>query len=159
MLTMRFVLLHSTVLILSLMKTTIAKVQDQKEWFVVDAADQVLGRLAVKIANVLRGRHKAAYVPNMDHGDHVIVINAEKIRVTGKKEDKKEYMHYTGYVGGERYVKLSDYRARKPEFLIKHAVEGMMPGNKLASAMLLKLHVYAGAEHPHTAQKPKTFNF
>ena len=88
------------------MKTTIAKVQKDKQWYVVDAADQVLGRLAVKIANVLRGRHKAVYTPNMDNGDHVIVINAEKIRVTGKKEDRKEYMHYTGYVNGERYGKL-----------------------------------------------------
>lgn len=147
------------VVFLTIMKTTIAKVQKDKQWYVVDAADQVLGRLAVKIANVLRGRHKAVYTPNMDNGDHVIVINAEKIRVTGKKEDRKEYMHYTGYVNGERYVKLSDYRAKNPSFLIKHAVEGMMPNNKLASAMLTKLHVYAGAEHPHAAQNPQPFNF
>ena len=96
------------------MNTTIAKKEEQKQWYVVDATDQVLGRLAVKIANVLRGRHKPIYTPNVDCGDHVIVINAEKIRVTGKKEEQKEYMFYTGYVGGEKYVKLSDFRARKP---------------------------------------------
>ncbi len=142
------------------MKTTIAKKEgQQRQWYVVDANDQVLGRLAVKIANVLRGRHKPIYSPHVDCGDYVVVINAEKVRVTGKKEDKKEYMSYSGWVGGEKYVKLSDYRARKPEFLIKHAVEGMLPGNKLASAILTKLHVYAGSEHPHAAQQPKPFEF
>lgn len=141
------------------MNTTIAKKEEQKQWYVVDATDQVLGRLAVKIANVLRGRHKPIYTPNVDCGDHVIVINAEKIRVTGKKEEQKEYMFYTGYVGGEKYVKLSDFRARKPEYLIEAAVKGMLPKNKLASQMLLKLHVYAGPEHKHAAQQPKQFNF
>ncbi|CDE85215.1 50S ribosomal protein L13 [Coraliomargarita sp. CAG:312] len=141
------------------MNTTIAKKEEQKQWYVVDATDQVLGRLAVKIANVLRGRHKPIYTPNVDCGDHVIVINAEKIRVTGKKEEQKEYMFYTGYVGGEKYVKLSDFRARKPEYLIEAAVKGMLPKNKLASQMLLKLHVYAGPEHKHAAQQPKPFNF
>lgn len=141
------------------MNTTIAKKEEQKQWYVVDATDQVLGRLAVKIANVLRGRHKPIYTPNVDCGDHVIVINAEKIRVTGKKEEQKEYMFYTGYVGGEKYVKLSDFRARKPEYLIEAAVKGMLPKNKLASQMLLKLHVYAGPEHKHATQQPKPFNF
>ena len=141
------------------MNTTIAKKEEQKQWYVVDATDQVLGRLAVKIANVLRGRHKPIYTPNVDCGDHVIVINAEKIRVTGKKEEQKEYMFYTGYVGGEKYVKLSDFRARKPEYLIEAAVKGMLPKNKLASQMLLKLHVYAGPEHKHAAQQPKPFYF
>ena len=141
------------------MNTTIAKKEEQKQWYVVDATDQVLGRLAVKIANVLRGRHKPIYTPNVDCGDHVIVINAEKIRVTGKKEEQKEYMFYTGYVGGEKYVKLSDFRARKPEYLIEAAVKGMLPKNKLASQMLLKLHVYAGPEHKHAAQQPKPFTF
>ncbi len=141
------------------MNTTIAKKQEQKQWYVVDATDQVLGRLAVRIANVLRGRHKAIYTPNTDCGDHVVVINAEKVRVTGKKEDGKEYMFYSGFVGGEKYVKLSDMRARRPEFLIEAAVKGMLPKNKLARDMFLKLHVYAGPEHPHTAQQPKPFNF
>ena len=141
------------------MKTTIAKKDEQKQWYVVDATDQVLGRLAVKIANVLRGRHKPIYTPNIDCGDHVVVINADKIRVTGKKEDKKEYMFYSGYVGREQYVKLSEFRARRPEYIIEAAVKGMLPKNKLARDMFLKLHVYAGAEHPHAAQQPKPFNF
>lgn len=141
------------------MKTTIAKKDEQKQWYVVDATDQVLGRLAVKIANVLRGRHKPIYTPNIDCGDHVVVINADKIRVTGKKEDKKEYMFYSAYVGGEKYVKLSEFRARRPEYIIEAAVKGMLPKNKLARDMFLKLHVYAGAEHPHAAQQPKPFNF
>lgn len=142
------------------MNTTIAKKQEQKqEWYVIDATDQVLGRLAVKIANVLRGRHKPIYTPNVDCGDHVVVINAEKVRVTGKKEEQKEYMFYTGFVGGEKYVKLSEFRKRKPEYLIEAAVRGMLPRNKLARDMFLKLHVYAGTEHPHSAQQPKPFKF
>ncbi len=142
------------------MNTTIAKKQEQKqEWYVIDATDQVLGRLAVKIANVLRGRHKPIYTPNVDCGDHVVVINAEKVRVTGKKEEQKEYMFYTGFVGGEKYVKLSEFRQRKPEYLIEAAVRGMLPRNKLARDMFLKLHVYAGTEHPHSAQQPKPFKF
>ena len=141
------------------MKTTVAKNEEQKQWYVVDASNQVLGRLAVKIANVLRGRYKPTYSPHVDCGDHVIVINAEKILVTGKKETDKEYMFYTGYVGGEKYVKLSEFRARKPEFIIQNAVRGMLPKNRLASAMLKKLHVYAGENHPHEAQQPKPFNF
>ncbi len=142
------------------MKTTIAKKEDQqRQWYVVDAKDLVLGRLAVKIANVLRGRHKPIYTPHVDCGDHVVVINADKVKVTGKKENNKEYMFYSGYVGGEKYVKLSDFRARKPEFLIMNAVKGMLPGNKLAYSMLTKLHVYAGDKHPHEAQQPKPFNF
>lgn len=141
------------------MKTTVAKNEEQKQWYVVDASNQVLGRLAVKIANVLRGRYKPTYSPHVDCGDHVIVVNAEKIRVTGKKETDKEYMFYTGFVGGEKYVKLSEFRARKPEFIIQNAVRGMLPKNKLASAMLKKLHVYAGENHPHEAQQPKPFNF
>ncbi len=141
------------------MKTTAAKKPDSREWYVVDATDQVLGRLAVKIANVLRGRHKPCYSPNVDCGDNVIVINAEKIRVTGKKEEQKEYMFYTGYVGGEKYVKLSEFRARKPQYIIEAAVKGMLPKNKLSYSVIKKLHVYAGSEHPHTAQNPQPFKF
>ncbi|MBO6103314.1 MAG: 50S ribosomal protein L13 [Opitutales bacterium] len=141
------------------MKTTIAKNEEQKQWYVVDAKDLVLGRLAVKIANVLRGRYKPTYTPHVDCGDHVIVINAEKVRVTGKKETDKEYMFYSGYVGGEKYVSLAEFRARKPEFIITNAVRGMLPGNKLANELIKKLHVYAGESHPHEAQQPKPFNF
>lgn len=137
------------------MNTTIAKKEEKQQWYLVDATDQVLGRLAVKIANVLRGRNKPIYTPNVDCGDNVIVINAAKVKVTGKKEEKKEYMSYSGFVGGEKYEKLSDIRAKRPERLIMMAVEGMMPKNKLASKMLTKLHVYAGAEHPHAAQQPQ----
>lgn len=141
------------------MKTTTAKKPEQRQWYVVDASDQILGRLAVKIANVLRGRHKPCYTPNVDCGDNVIVVNAEKVRVTGNKENKKEYMFYTGYVGGEKYVKLSEFRARKPQYIIEAAVKGMLPKNKLAEAMFKKLHVYAGPEHPHAAQNPQPFKF
>ena len=140
------------------MKTTVAKNDTNKEWYVVDATDQVLGRLAVKIANVLRGRYKPTYSPHVDCGDHVIVINADKIRVTGNKENK-EYMFYSGWMGGEKYVKLSEFRKRKPAFIIEHAVKGMLPGNKLANDIVRKLHVYGGAEHKHEAQQPKPFNF
>ncbi len=141
------------------MNTTIAKKEEKAQWHVVDAADQVLGRLAVQIANVLRGRNKPIYTPNVDCGDHVIVVNAEKVRVTGKKENEKEYMFYSGFVGGEKYVKLSEFRARKPEYLIEAAVRGMLPKNKLANDIFRKLHVYAGPEHPHSAQQPKPLKF
>ncbi len=141
------------------MKTTIAKKEEQKQWYLVDASGQTLGRLAVKIANVLRGRHKPIYTPNVDCGDHVVVINAEKVILTGKKEEEKEYMSYSGFVGGEKYRTVAEYRAKRPEFLIENAVRGMLPKNKLARDMFLKLHVYAGAEHPHSAQQPKPFNF
>ena len=137
------------------MKTTLAKPsQEDRKWYVVDAEGEILGRLAVKIANVLRGRHKVTYTPHVDAGDNVIVINAEKVRVTGRKEEQKNYMFYSGYFGNEKYVGLSEFRDRKPEFIIQHAVKGMLPRNKLASSMLKKLKVYAGAEHPHTAQSP-----
>ena len=141
------------------MNTTIAKKEEQKQWYVVDATDQVLGRLAVKIANVLRGRNKPIYTPNVDCGDHVVVINAEKVKVTGKKEENKEYMFYSGYVGGEKYVKLSDFRARRPEYLIEAAVKGMLPKNKLARDIFTKLHVYAGACYRRFATSDGNKNF
>ena len=136
------------------MKTTLAKKDAPKTWYIVDATDQVLGRLAVKIANVLRGRDKPTYTPSLDTGDYVIVVNAEKVRVTGKKETNKEYMSYSGWMGGEKYRTVAQYRVRKPEFLITHAVKGMLPKNRLANEMLTKLRVFRGAEHPHAAQNP-----
>ncbi len=139
------------------MKTTLAKTDTPKTWYVVDATDQTLGRLAVKIANVLRGRDKPTYTPHMDAGDYVIVINAEKVRVTGKKETDKQYMSYSGWMGGEKYRSLATYRAKKPEFIITHAVKGMLPKNKLAHQMITKLRVFRGAEHPHAAQNPVPF--
>lgn len=127
------------------------------KWYVVDASGQVLGRLAVKIANVLRGRHRPTYTPQTDTGDFVVVVNAEKIAVTGKKEEQKEYMFYNGYNGRERYQSLADFRVRRPEFIIEHAVKGMLPKNRLAVHMLSKLKIYRGAEHPHAAQNPQPF--
>ncbi|MCC6414661.1 MAG: 50S ribosomal protein L13 [Opitutaceae bacterium] len=137
------------------MKTILAKKETvQPKWHLVDAEGQVLGRLAVKIANLIRGRHKAAYTPHVDTGDFVVVINAEKIVLTGKKEEQNRYMSFSGYVGGERYRKLSDVRANKPEYIIQHAVKGMLPKNRLAVQMLKKLRVFAGPNHTHEAQNP-----
>jgi large subunit ribosomal protein L13 len=141
------------------MKTTLAKTatDTEKAWYVVDATDQVLGRLAVKIAAILRGRHKPTYTPHVDTGDYVVVINADKVRLTGSKETDKTYMFYTGWVGTAYRRNVAHMRVRKPAFIIEHAVKGMLPKNKLANAMLAKLKVYAGAEHPHTAQNPVPF--
>jgi len=139
------------------MKTTFAKKEEvQPKWFVIDAENQVLGRLAVKVANILRGRHRPTYTPHTDTGDFVIIINAEKIAVTGRKEEQKQYMFYSGYFGNERYVKLKDFRNRRPEYIIEHAVKGMLPRNRLGRAQLKKLKIYAGSEHPHAAQEPET---
>ena len=141
------------------MKTTLAKQADlQKQWYIIDAEGQVLGRLAVKIANILRGRHKPIYTPHLDTGDFVIVINAAKVVVTGKKEEDKQYMFYSGYMGNEKYRNLSDFRAKRPAFIIEHAVKGMLPKNRLARKMLTKLKIYADADHPHEAQNPEVLN-
>ncbi len=137
------------------MKTFLAKKETvQPKWHIVDAEGQVLGRLAVKIANVLRGRHKTTYTPHVDTGDYVIVVNAEKVVVTGKKEDQKKYMFFSGYVGGESYRTITEQRTRNPQFIIQHAVKGMLPKNRLARQMLKKLRVFAGPEHTHEAQNP-----
>ena len=137
------------------MKTTLARPETAKhDWKIVDATDQILGRLAVTIANALRGRNKPIYTPHVDTGDYVIVLNADKIKLTGSKEDQKKYMFYSGYMGGEKYRTVSDFREKRPEFIITNAVKGMLPKNKLASAMLKKLKVYRGSEHPHEAQQP-----
>jgi len=137
------------------MKSYLAKQGEvAPKWYVIDASGQVLGRLAVKIANVLRGRNKPTYTPHIDTGDFVIVLNADKIVVSGNKETDKKYMFYSGYVGNEYYRNVKDFRASRPEFIIEHAVKGMLPKNKLAAAQLKKLKVYAGTEHPHVAQNP-----
>ena len=130
----------------------------EPDWYVVDANDLVLGRLATKIATILRGKHRPQYTPHADCGDHIIVINAEKVRVTGGKDDKKLYHRHTGYVGGLKTTSLGEMRATHPERIIESAVKGMMPKNPLGRAMLRKLKVYAGSEHPHAAQQPKTLN-
>ena len=140
------------------MKTTLAKPgAPAQQWFVVDADGQVLGRLAARLAQVIRGRHKTLYTPHSDTGDFVIVLNAAKIRVTGKKETDKKYMFFSGWVGREKYRTVAHFRKHRPEFLIFHAVKGMLPKNRLADRMLTKLKVYPGAKHPHSAQQPLPF--
>jgi large subunit ribosomal protein L13 len=137
------------------MKTFLAKKETvQPKWHLIDAEGQVLGRLAVKAANLIRGRHKASYTPSVDTGDYVVVINAEKVVLTGKKEEQNKYMFFSGYVGGESYRKLSEQRVRNPQFIIKHAVKGMLPKNRIAADMLTKLRVFAGPTHTHEAQAP-----
>ena len=137
------------------MKTFLAKKETvQPKWHLIDAEGQVLGRLAVKAANLIRGRHKASYTPSVDTGDYVVVINAEKVVLTGKKEEQNKYMFFSGYVGGESYRKLSEQRVSNPQFIIKHAVKGMLPKNRIAADMLTKLRVFAGPTHTHEAQAP-----
>lgn len=137
------------------MKTYLAKKETvQPKWYLIDAEGKVLGRLAVQIANLLRGRGKATYTPHVDTGDYVVVTNASKIALTGKKEEATSYMSFSGYVGGEKYRKLTDVRRDKPGFILMHAVKGMLPKNRLAARMLTKLRVFPGAEHDHTAQNP-----
>lgn len=138
------------------MKTTLAKnvKATDRAWLLVDAKDQVLGRLAVKIANLLRGRHKVTYTPHVDTGDYVVVINADKVRLTGNKEEAKEYMFYTGWVGTAYRRNVATMRARKPEFILRHAVKGMLPKNRLANDMLTKLRIFAGSEHTHASNNP-----
>src|SRR5215471_1594378 len=137
------------------MKTHLPKVNlDQRKWHVINADGAVLGRLAAQVANILRGKNKPVYTPHLDAGDFVVVINAEKVIVTGKKETKKTFMTYSGWKGGERYRTVEQVRARTPEKLITHAVRGMVPKNRLGSVLMTKLKVYKGSEHPHSAQKP-----
>ena len=138
------------------MKTTLSTNSDHtKTWFIVDAADETLGRIAVKIANVLRGRHKPTYTPHADTGDFVVVINAEKIKVSGNKNEDIRYMFYSGWMGGDSYISMQEMRAKKPAFIIEHAVKGMLPRNKLGRQMMKKLKIHSGSEHPYEAQKPK----
>ena len=137
------------------MKTFLAKKETvQPKWYLIDAEGLVLGRLAVKLANIIRGRNKPTYTAHVDTGDYVVVINAEKVVLTGKKEEKNEYMAFSGFVGGERYRSLRQMRERRPEFVIMHAVKGMLPKNRLAARMLTKLRVFAGPSHPHEANNP-----
>jgi large subunit ribosomal protein L13 len=137
------------------MKTYLPKVNlDQRKWHVIDAEGAVLGRLAVQIADVLRGKNKPIFTDHLDAGDFVVVINAEKVVVTGNKETDKQYMSYSGWKGGERYRSVAEVRQKRPEDLIMHAVKGMIPKNRLGKRMLTKLKVFKGAEHPHAAQQP-----
>ena len=131
----------------------------ERKWYVVDAEGQTLGRLAAEVAEVLRGKNKPEFTPHIDTGDNVIVINAEKIKVTGKKLDQKVYYHHSDYVGGMKETTLREMMAKKPEQVIELAVKGMLPKGPLGRTMIKKLHVYAGAEHAHQAQKPEVLTF
>ena len=131
----------------------------ERKWYVVDATDCTLGRLASEVAKVLRGKNKPEFTPHIDTGDNVIVINAEKIKVTGKKLDQKVYYHHSDYVGGMKETTLREMMAKKPEQVIELAVKGMLPKGPLGRTMIKKLHVYAGAEHAHQAQKPEVLTF
>lgn len=137
------------------MKTFLAKKETvQPKWYLIDAAGVPLGRLAVKAANIIRGRHKASYTPSVDTGDYVVVINAEKVVLTGKKEEQNEYMFFSGYVGGESYRNVPQMREKNPEFMIERAVKGMLPKNRIAAKMLTKLRVFRGETHTHEANSP-----
>jgi large subunit ribosomal protein L13 len=138
-----------------LMRTYLPKVDlQQRKWHVIDADGAVLGRLAAQVADVLRGKNKPIFTPHLDAGDFVVVINAEKVTVTGKKETDKKFMSYSGWKGGEKYTSVAQVRARHPEKLITHAVRGMVPKNRLGRVLMTKLKVYKGTEHPHAAQQP-----
>ncbi len=129
-----------------------------KKWYLVDADGKVLGRLASRVAHLLRGKHKTSFTPNVDVGDYVIVINASKVKVLGKRPELKDYFHYTGYPGGATVEKFKEVMKKKPEFVIRNAVRGMLPHNRLGRQIFKKLKVYAGATHPHAAQKPEVIN-
>jgi large subunit ribosomal protein L13 len=142
------------------MRTESAKAHEvDRAWFVVDAENQTLGRLSAKIASVLRGKHKAIFTPHVDTGDFVVVINAEKVKLTGNKLDDKVYYHHTGYFGGIKSITAGKLLEKRPEDVIKIAVKGMLPKNPLGRQMFTKLKVYAGAKHPHVAQQPQPLTF
>lgn len=131
----------------------------ERKWYVVDAEGKTLGRLATEVAKVLRGKNKPTFTPHVDTGDHVIVINAEKVRFTGKKLEQKTYFRHSGYPGGSTFVTLGNMLAKHPERVVEMAVRGMLPKNKLGAQIYRKLNVYAGPEHPHAAQKPEVLEF
>ena len=131
----------------------------KRKWYVVDAEGQTLGRLCTEIARVLRGKHKPIYSPNVDCGDYVIVVNAEKIKVTGNKMEQKIYVRHSTYIGGRKETTLRHMLLKKPEYAVTHAIKGMLPKNNLGRQMFKKVHVYAGPEHKHEAQKPEPLNF
>ncbi|MEY2427572.1 MAG: large subunit ribosomal protein [Verrucomicrobiota bacterium] len=138
------------------MKTHLPKINlDQRKWHIIDANGAVLGRLAAQVADVLRGKNKPIYTPHLDAGDFVVVINAEKVVLSGKKETDKKFMSYSGWKGGEKYTSVAQVRARQPEKLITHAVRGMVPKNRLGRVLMTKLKVFKGDKHPHAAQQPQ----
>ena len=140
------------------MSTTLVRKEDvQRKWYIIDAAGQPLGRTAVTVANILRGKVKTDYTPNVDCGDYVIVINAEKAVLTGRKLDQKHYYHHSGWIGGLKDIKYRTLMAQRPEFAMELAVKGMLPKNTLGRNALTRLKVFAGSEHPHAAQKPEAW--
>lgn len=140
--------------------TRFIKTEDaQRKWYVVDATDKVLGRLAAEIARVIRGKNKPIFTPNMDTGDFVVVINADKIKMTGKRENQKVYFSYSGYPGGAKFRSFNEVMNKNPEFAVENAVKGMLPKNRLGKQLIKKLKVYAGENHPHQAQKPEVLSF
>lgn len=140
---------------LSYKTVSVNKATAQKEWVLIDANDMILGRLASQIAKILRGKNKPCFTPHADAGDNVIIINADKVKLTGKKMTDKVYVRHTGYPGGQRFATPADFLSRKPEFVLFKAVKGMLPKNRLSSQLLRNLKVYASNEHPHEAQSPK----
>ena len=141
-------------------KSYMAKANEiERKWYVIDATDKVLGRLATEVATILRGKHKPPFTPHVDTGDFVIIINAEKVRLTGDKWDKKFHVYHTGYPGGRKEVAYKELRNKHPERIIELAVKGMLPKNRLGRSMYRKLKVYAGENHPHEAQKPEVYEF
>lgn len=141
-------------------KTESAKKETvERNWYVIDAEGEIVGRLCTKIANVLRGKHKPSYTPHVDCGDFIIVINAEKVRFTGNKWEKKSYVRYSGHPGGQKWTTAQEMLDKKPQAIIEKAVKGMLPKSKLGRAMFKKLFVYEGSDHQHEAQKPQAFEF
>ena len=138
---------------------SIKKSEIERKWYIIDAADKPLGRVATEAAKLLRGKHKPTYTPNLDAGDHVIILNASKVVLTGKKLDQKIYRHHSGYIGGLKEIKARDLLNKSPEQMMMRAVKGMLPHNSLGRQMLKKLRVYAGAEHENAAQKLEIWNF
>lgn len=128
-----------------------------RDWWVVDATDQTVGRLSSKVAQLLRGKHKPWFTPHVDTGDFVVILNADKIKVTGKRIEKKSYFRHSGYPGGQTITSFKEAMEKKPEFVVEHAVKGMLPKGRLGRQMIKKLKVYTGGDHPHDAQKPKVF--
>lgn len=143
---------------LSYKTRSINKENSDKEWVIINAEDAIVGRLATRVAMVLRGKHKPTYTPHADCGDNVIIINAEKVRFTGKKMTDKEYIHHTGYPGGQRVILAKSLMKKNQLTIVEHAVKGMLPKNRLGNQLFRNLYVYAGSEHPHQAQQPKEIN-
>jgi large subunit ribosomal protein L13 len=142
------------------MKSYMAKNNEvERKWYVIDAENKVLGRLSTEVANVLSGKNKPIYTPHVDTGDYVIIINADKIKLTGKKLEQKTHFYHTGYPGGDRHISYNKLIQDKPEMIIELAVKGMLPKNSLGRSMIKKLKVYAGTEHPHEAQMPEAYEF